>query len=95
MEKKKFSFGEKDIVQNGLLAALDVVLTYVMAPISFQAIQFRLSEVLVLNGYSGVRRAWSYGCRLYFDNVNQKKQSLLQNNQSFAKCRFQILEDRL
>ena len=48
MEKKKFSFDEKDIVQNGLLAALYVVLTYIMAPISFWAIQFRLSEILVL-----------------------------------------------
>ena len=48
MEKKKFSFDEKDIVQNGLLAALYVVLTYLMAPISFWAIQFRLSEILVL-----------------------------------------------
>ena len=35
MEKKKFTFDEKDIVQNGLLAALYVVLTYVLAPISF------------------------------------------------------------
>ena len=48
MEKKKFTFDEKDIVQNGLLAALYVVLTYVLAPISFQAIQFRVSEILVL-----------------------------------------------
>ena len=48
MEKKKFSFDEKDIVQNGLLAAIYVVLTYLMAPISFWAIQFRLSEILVL-----------------------------------------------
>ena len=48
MEKKRFSFDEKDIVQNGLLAALYVVLTYIMAPISFWAIQFRLSEILVL-----------------------------------------------
>ena len=48
MEKKKFFFDEKDIVQNGLLAALYCVLTYVMSPISFWAIQFRLSEILVL-----------------------------------------------
>ena len=48
MEKKKFTFDEKDIIQNGLLAALYVVLTYIMAPISFWAIQFRLSEILVL-----------------------------------------------
>ena len=48
MKKKKFSFDEKDIVQNGILAALYVVLTYIMAPISFWAIQFRLSEILVL-----------------------------------------------
>lgn len=48
MEKKKRKFDEKDIVQNGLLAALYCVLTYVMAPISFGAIQFRLSEILVL-----------------------------------------------
>lgn len=48
MEKKKFTFDEKDIVQNGLLAALYVVITYLLAPISFNAIQFRLSEILVL-----------------------------------------------
>ena len=48
MEKKRFSFDEKDIIQNGLLAAIYVVLTYIMAPISFWAIQFRLSEILVL-----------------------------------------------
>ena len=48
METKKRKFDEKDIVQNGLLAALYCVLTYVMAPISFGAIQFRLSEILVL-----------------------------------------------
>ena len=48
MEKKKFRFDEKDIVQNGLLAALYVVITYIAAPISFWAIQFRLSEILVL-----------------------------------------------
>ncbi len=39
MEKKKFAFDEKDIVQNGLLAAIYIALTYVMAPISFWATQ--------------------------------------------------------
>ena len=48
MEKKKWLFDEKDIVQNGLLAALYVAITYLLAPISFWAIQFRLSEILVL-----------------------------------------------
>ena len=48
-KKKKFVLDEKDIVQNGLLAAVYVALTYVLAPISFQAIQFRVSEILVLS----------------------------------------------
>ena len=48
MEKKKFRFDERDIVQNGLLAAFYVVLTFILAPISFGAIQFRFSEILVL-----------------------------------------------
>ena len=37
MEKKKFVLTQQDIIQNGLLAALYCVLTYVMAPISFGA----------------------------------------------------------
>ena len=66
MEKKKFSFDEKDIVQNGLLAALYVVLTYIMAPISFWAIQFRLSEILVLACFFGKKKivGLTLGCFL-------------------------------
>ncbi len=48
MDKKKFHFDERDIVQNGLLAAFYVVFTYLLTPISFGAIQFRFSEILVL-----------------------------------------------
>lgn len=43
---------KKDIIQeiclNGLIAALYVALTLVLAPVSYGAIQFRLSEILVL-----------------------------------------------
>ena len=56
-KKKKFIFDEKDIVQNGLLAAIYVVLTYVMAPISFGAIQFRFSEILVLACFFDKKKA--------------------------------------
>ena len=48
MEKKRFKIDEKDVVQNGLLAAMYVALTILLAPISFNAIQFRVSEILVL-----------------------------------------------
>ena len=48
MEKKRLLFDEIDIIQNGLLAALYVILTFILAPISFGAIQFRFSEILVL-----------------------------------------------
>ena len=48
MENKKWHFNEQDIVVNGLLAAFYVVVTYLLAPISFGAIQFRFSEILVL-----------------------------------------------
>ena len=44
MEKKGIKFDEKDIVQNGLLAAMYVALTKLLAPISFNAIQFRVSS---------------------------------------------------
>ncbi len=38
----------KDIVSNALIAALYVVLTLITYPISYQGIQFRFAEVLVL-----------------------------------------------
>ena len=44
--------GKKDLIQeiclNGLIAALYAVLTIVIAPLSYGAIQFRFSEILVL-----------------------------------------------
>ena len=38
----------KDIVSNALIAALYVVLTLITYPISYQGIQFRFAEILVL-----------------------------------------------
>ena len=56
-KKKKFHIDEKDIVQNDLLAALYVVLTYILAPISFGVIQFRLSEILILTCFFDKKKA--------------------------------------
>ena len=47
MDKEKFKIDQSDIVTNGLIAAAYVVITVIAAPISFNAIQFRIAEVLM------------------------------------------------
>lgn len=42
------AFNTKIILENGLLAALYIALTGIVFPLAFNAIQFRISEVLIL-----------------------------------------------
>ena len=46
--KNKFSLSINDIAQGGAIAALYAALTLLLAPISFSALQFRVSEALTL-----------------------------------------------
>ena len=64
MEKSRIQFDQKDIVFNGLLAAFYVVVTIIAAPISFNAIQFRVSEILVLFCFFNKKNAFglTLGC---------------------------------
>lgn len=45
---KKLRFSANDLVEGGIIAALYTALTLLLAPISFSAIQFRVSEALTL-----------------------------------------------
>lgn len=48
LEKQKYRFATKDLLENSMILALYVVLIIITYPISFLSIQFRVAKTMVL-----------------------------------------------